>query len=126
VRGPSSRPPGGLALSLLLGLALSLLAGGLVLAGLAGGLLAGTDRGEHPIDEIKEPAHIVVIQAIAQLNGTEPRQLLEPGRQFLLAHRPGAIDQHRDHPHPTLQRRLDLEPHKVTGIVQPPVALLIG
>ena len=51
---------------------------------------------------------------------------MQLGRQLLLPKRSSAIDQHRDHPHTALQRRLDLEPHEVIRVVEPTASLLIG
>ena len=51
---------------------------------------------------------------------------MQLGRQLLLPERPGAIDQHRNHPHTALQRGLDFKAHVVIGVVEPSAALLIG
>ena len=78
------------------------------------------------MDEVKKPVRIVLVPAIAQLKSVKPRELLQLGGQVLLPERPGVIDQHRNHPDTALQRRLDLEPHVVVGVVEPPPPLLIG
>ena len=83
-------------------------------------------RGQHPLDEVKQPVRVVLVPAIAQLESIEPGKLVELSRQLLLPKRFGAIDQHRNHPHTALQRCLDFEPHEVVRVVEPPPPLLIG
>jgi hypothetical protein len=94
--------------------------------GPAPGLRPATYRSKHPLDEVKKPARIVLVPAIAQLKSVKPREPVKLGGQLLLPKRPGVIDQHRNHPHTAFQRRLDLEAHIVVGIVEPPPPLLIG
>ena len=103
--------------SLALGLRLGLTAA--FALGPAPGLRQVAYRGKHPLDEVEKPAAVVLVPAIAQLKGIKPCELLKLGGQLLLPKRPGVIDQHRNHPHTALQRRLDLEAHIVVRVVEP-------
>ena len=35
--------------------------------------------GEHSLDQVKKPARVVLVPAIAQLQGIKPRKLAHPG-----------------------------------------------
>ena len=73
--------------------------------------------GQHMLDEVKQSVGVVLVADQAQLQRIQPRQLPQLRRQLLRPQRPGTIDQYGDHPHRTLQRRLDLEPYKVVGVL---------
>jgi hypothetical protein len=86
----------------------------------------GPAIGQHLLDEVKKAVRIVLVPAVAQLERVEPRQLVELGGQLLPPQRFGPVDQHRDHPHPALQRGPHFEAHKVVRVVESPPSPLIG
>jgi hypothetical protein len=59
----------------------------------------------------------LVAVVAAHLEGVQPRQPAEVGRQLLLSWRSGALDQHRNYAYPASKGRPDLEPHVVIGLV---------
>ncbi len=63
---------------------------------------------------------------MAELHGLAAAEQEQAGRQLVRARHPRPAHEHRDHPHAAGQRRLDLQPHKITGIIQTPTVLIGG
>jgi hypothetical protein len=101
-----------------------------LLLGVAPGLLrsvaAGPLLGEGLVQHLEKPASIKVEAGGAQFKRVPVHQLGETGRQLPSLRHLRATNQDRDDEHVALQGRLDLQAHEVVGVVQPPLALLIG
>ena len=82
--------------------------------------------GDGPVQNLKQPSGIEIEPARAELKCLPTHQLGQARWQLVGTGHPGPFNQNGDDTDITCQRRLDLQPHEVVGVIQAPPPVLVG
>jgi hypothetical protein len=82
--------------------------------------------GQQTIQQVDQPSGVIAEAAVAQLERLPPRQPDQARWEFFSGWHCDPVDQHRDDPDVAFQRRLDLQPDQVVGVIELAAALSVG